>query len=258
MILKIPRKALSQPRGFTLVVTLSLMILLTVIAVGLLSLSSISLRSTGQGSAVATARANARMAMMLAIGNLQKSAGRDQTVTGPATLAGGTSVANPAWTGAWKSDDKNASPVWLASGNNPDPNTALTAINSVILSKKAAKAELGNPAATDLRAAWVAVDGRNKGRYAYWIGDEGTKAKVDITRPSANAANDRERYSRSQSPQEPGLTTVDSTIWKGFEPGGNIDKRSLISIGTLAPPHSPPKVPAASRAANSPATTCTT
>ena len=35
-------------RGFALVVTLSLMILLTVIAMGLLSLSAVSLRSTSQ------------------------------------------------------------------------------------------------------------------------------------------------------------------------------------------------------------------
>lgn len=38
-------------RGFALIVTLSLMILLTVIAVGLLTLSSISLRSSTQGEA---------------------------------------------------------------------------------------------------------------------------------------------------------------------------------------------------------------
>ena len=48
-------------KGFALVVTLSLMILLTVIAVGLLSLSSISLRASTQDQAVAVAQANARV-----------------------------------------------------------------------------------------------------------------------------------------------------------------------------------------------------
>jgi type II secretory pathway component PulK len=43
-------------RGFALVVTLSLMILLTIIAVGLLSLSSVSLRSSSQESAQAEAQ----------------------------------------------------------------------------------------------------------------------------------------------------------------------------------------------------------
>ena len=55
-----------QP-GFALIGNLTLMILLTVIAVGLLSLIAISLRSSGQSSALQHARANARLAMMLAI-----------------------------------------------------------------------------------------------------------------------------------------------------------------------------------------------
>ena len=67
--------------GFALVVTLSLMILLTLIAVGLLSLSAVSLRSSSQGVAQAEAQANARMALMLAIGELQKQLGPDQRVS---------------------------------------------------------------------------------------------------------------------------------------------------------------------------------
>ena len=77
-----PRDALGHPKqGFALVVTLSLMILLTVLAVGLLSLSGISIRTSGQESAMATARANARMAMMLAIGQLQLTTGQDTRIT---------------------------------------------------------------------------------------------------------------------------------------------------------------------------------
>lgn len=88
------------PRGFALVVTLSLMILLTIIAVGLLSLSSISLRSTSQGGAMSTARANARLALMLAIGELQKSAGPDTRITARADVL---DAKNPPVTGVWKS-----------------------------------------------------------------------------------------------------------------------------------------------------------
>jgi len=87
-------------RGFALVVTLSLMILLTVIAVGLLSISSIALRSSGTGEAMARARANARMAMILALGELQKQTGPDTRVTARADVL---DAKNPPVLGVWKS-----------------------------------------------------------------------------------------------------------------------------------------------------------
>ena len=91
-----------QPPGFTLVVTLSLLVLLTVIAVGLLSLSVSSLRSTSQSAAMAEARANARMALMLAIGDLQKNAGPDQRITAPGGILD-ENAAHPHWIGVWDS-----------------------------------------------------------------------------------------------------------------------------------------------------------
>ena len=94
--------ATASRKGFALIVTLSLMILLTVIAVGLLTLSSISLRSSSQGNAMATARANARLALMLAMGDLQKNAGPDTRVTARADIVD-SSIANPRLTGVWNS-----------------------------------------------------------------------------------------------------------------------------------------------------------
>ena len=96
----------TKESGFALVVTLFLMILLTVIAVGLLSLSSIALRSSSQGDAMAKARANARMSLMLAIGELQKHAGQDQRITATANLAGDASGLALA-TGASPMNDKS-------------------------------------------------------------------------------------------------------------------------------------------------------
>ena len=91
----------TKDKGFALIVTLSLMILLTVIAVGLLQLSAVSLRASSQGDARALARSNAMVALQLAIGQLQLTAGQDQRITGPANLA---STQYPAaWTGVWTS-----------------------------------------------------------------------------------------------------------------------------------------------------------
>ncbi len=92
----------SPRRGFALIVTLSLMILLTVIAVGLLSLSSIGLRTSAQGNAISVARANARLALLLALGDLQKHAGPDQRISARADIIK-EDIASPRLTGVWDS-----------------------------------------------------------------------------------------------------------------------------------------------------------
>ena len=86
--------------GFALVVTLSLLVLLSIIALGLLSLSSVSLRTSSRSSAQGLAKANARLALMLAIGALQKSAGSDMRITAPADIL---DPENPPLLGVWRS-----------------------------------------------------------------------------------------------------------------------------------------------------------
>jgi hypothetical protein len=119
-------------RGFALVVTLSLMVLLAMLAVGLLSLSAVSLRSSSRALIQGEARANARLAMMVALGEAQKALGPDRSAAAPASMM----LENPAephlagvwesWT--WDPTDAGAAPDyakakkdrflgWLASDN---------------------------------------------------------------------------------------------------------------------------------------------
>ena len=70
-----------DPRGFALVATLSILVLLALVAIGLLSLSTITVRTTSQEAALAEARANARLGLMMALGQLQKHAGDDRRVS---------------------------------------------------------------------------------------------------------------------------------------------------------------------------------
>ncbi len=107
-------------RGFALVVTLSLMILLTVIAVGLLGLSAVSLRTSSQQVAISEARANARLALMLALGDLQKYAGPDQRITATADVLGGTNAKKGKYTGVWLSDDIEISASGAGTLPTPD------------------------------------------------------------------------------------------------------------------------------------------
>ncbi len=103
-----------QSKGFALVATLSLMILLTVIAVGLLTLSAISSRGTTQEQAQLEAQANARLALAIAIGELQKQVGPDQRVSANSAILSANPVPNPQWTGVWDSwiaGDLTSAPV---------------------------------------------------------------------------------------------------------------------------------------------------
>ena len=90
----------AQKPGFALIATISVMVLLVMIALAMLALSTTEIRSSRQGSAQAEAQANARMALMLAIGNLQKHAGSDMRITAPADILGSS---NPPLLGVWKS-----------------------------------------------------------------------------------------------------------------------------------------------------------
>jgi len=91
--------------GFALIATISVLVLLALIAVGLLSLSSVSLRTSSGDQALSEARANARMALILAIAELQKATGPDTRITAPAdSLAGGTTPEHVSQlTGVWRS-----------------------------------------------------------------------------------------------------------------------------------------------------------
>ena len=224
--------------GFALVVSLSLMMLLVIVAIGLLSLGSIALRTSGTQDAIQTARANARMAMIIALGELQKNTGPDQRITMTSALTGAEKSANNAWTGAVNVDKtapangnaKDLPVAWLVSGTKPDPATELNDKNSAKLASL--KDKSGTTSA--IRAAYQSiVTGKNKGRFAWWVGDEGVKARVDVARPEGGNPPARELLARAQSPMEYGIARMDEN-WKDLVPGGKIPKQNLITVNTAA------------------------
>ena len=120
--MKFSKNKFTANKGFALVVTLSLMILLTLLAVGLLSLSSIALRTSTAGEAQARAYANARMALFIAIGELQKHAGDDKRITADASILRETPEAQDHLVGVWKSwsPKYSISPIEPAPGEGGD------------------------------------------------------------------------------------------------------------------------------------------
>lgn len=79
-------RGLNSGKGFALVATISVMVLLIMVALAMLSLSTIALRSDRHESAQKEAQANARMALMIALGELQKHMGPDQRVSAEAAM----------------------------------------------------------------------------------------------------------------------------------------------------------------------------
>jgi hypothetical protein len=196
----IPKNAKSS--GFALVVSLTLMILLTVIAVGLLTLSSISLRSASQGEAMAKARSNARLALLLAIGELQKTTGQDRAITAPASIVdpkhpmGVTGVWTP-WLAGSAGDSRTKTArndnfrQWLVSTVDGKPSATRTAPPLAALGAKDSVTLLGDGSlgsrasekSDDQRinlATTPVTTGGAPSRLAWAVIDESTKARVDL------------------------------------------------------------------------------
>ena len=200
-----------QSRGFALVVTLSLMILLTIIAVGLLTLSSISLRASSQGNSTAKARANARLALMLALGDLQKHLGPDRAITAPSEILATptTSIAKPNTTGVWESwwdFNPNGAPDygsektsrfrrWLvssadmaAAGSRNFVTTGWSGKSIELVGNGSLGAGATNAGKVTAGLVPVSKNGRIHGSYAWHVSDESVKARINLYRdPGQNS-----------------------------------------------------------------------
>ncbi len=191
-----------QPRGFALIATISVMVLLVMIAMAMLSLSTIEMRATQNDRAMVEAKANARMALMLALGELQQYAGQDQRVTARAEMFD-KSITNGSWIGVWNSskmpndlsaeiftrdkdtgsllDARNGqsndiffknSLTWLVSGDTTTPGEPLA--DPAIL--RAAVADV--PEVTVGKVEIHDKSGAQTGSYAWFVDDLSMKANI--------------------------------------------------------------------------------
>lgn len=201
--------------GFALVVCVVLMVLITVVAIGMMGLASIEIRRSGQGEHMAKAKANARLALMQAIGQLQRAMGPDQRVSATADILGGTPN-QPHWTGVWRSTQPDGTSFfkrddlagglsdsragassssaadrvmeWLVSGTSnpqagPGKDAVLLANDPVGAKIEAPKIILKDPKGI--------VSGHN----AWWTGDLGIRANIATRDP---------RHDQSISETDPG------------------------------------------------------
>lgn len=172
-----------RDHGFALIVALTLMVLLTAVAVGLLSLSAITLRTGTEGAAIAEARANARLAIMLALGEMQKELGPDQRISAPGSqqLEENDPSAGGQWVGvydAWPAGTEiRPTPKfrrWLISGDESIV-TAATAPQSPLPSIEKIPLVAAIAGQDAVEAALIKT---KSGGYAWWVGDQSMKAKL--------------------------------------------------------------------------------
>ncbi|BCU77575.1 hypothetical protein [Luteolibacter sp. LG18] len=186
-------------RGFSLIITLLMMVLLSTIALGLLGLSGITLRTSTRGEAMQMARANARMALIMAIGDLQKTLGPDTRISTTADQIQGDSVdeskppvAQRNWVRAYKSwatgkpGDPRVAPEfqqWLVSGDptqlkNPDFAVSAVTGDSVEIVTANTVGSTGQPVRVPLITRKDTTAAKNNDRLGWWVSDLGTKAQV--------------------------------------------------------------------------------
>ena len=199
---------IKKKRGFALIATILLMVLLAIITVGTLSLSVVTLRSGSQGAAYARAQANARMALLIAIGELQRHTGSDTRVTASASIVDEN---YPQVLGVWRSwegrdHDSSGRPIspvynfkdqnessggrfidWLVSSaatkTTPNINDPPSLVQTSARTDTIPLLAGGSLQATDKRQIHIIPtnvdengDKVDDGRFAWWISGENQKA----------------------------------------------------------------------------------
>ena len=104
---------------------LLVMPLLALLVFGLLGLSSIEIRKSASAMARDEARANARLALITAIGQLQKHLGPDQRVSSDSTIledkvapGENSNLAQPHWTNVWRTVNEDGQPYIVRNGED--------------------------------------------------------------------------------------------------------------------------------------------
>lgn len=251
-------------KGFSLIITVTMMVLLALISVGLLSLSSVTLRSANQTSAAEEAEANARLALTMALGELQKLAGPDTRVTARADIL---DEDNPLVTGVWRSwegtnheqdgqlagrpiapdyerDKQDRFLSWLISDVDPQSDNIEVPDVSRGGSKVTLVGENTVGAGGDRERLQIHVEPTEivenqeiKGSYAWWVGGENQKARITRAEELENSTSgDLASQQKSHSTVDPEVFNIRENVDdpNAFEKTVGLGQVDLISDdGTL-------------------------
>lgn len=183
--------------GFALVIALSLMAFILLLLLSMTTLVRVESRAAEVNSQQIEAEQNALLGLQQAIGELQKSMGPDQRISATADVLPNTDSSRRKLTGVWVSEPDNSSFAegellrWLVSDAAEDVahNTvpAPSTTNAIILVGVGSLADTNQDGVPDDENEQISVtpteieSGNPAGSYAWWVGDEGVKARIDLT-----------------------------------------------------------------------------
>ncbi|MGZ0656818.1 hypothetical protein ACWPKO_05795 [Coraliomargarita sp. W4R53] len=169
--------------GFALVIALTLMAFVLVLLVSMTLLVNVETASSQAVLNQLRAKESARLALMMALGDLQRYAGPDQRVTARADILGSSvPTSNQMWTGVWDTSAPAAAPFWLVSNAEEidvktTPLAAHTIQEGYDPDGNGSYDETNAYPATQISLLEINSNGDEIG---WWISDEGVKAPVQI------------------------------------------------------------------------------
>jgi hypothetical protein len=181
--------------GFALVIALSLMAFILLLILSITTLVRVETESANIQLAQLEARMNAKLGAMIALGDLQRYTGPDQRVTGTGELIDTTADSKKHHTVVWDATEPtSADPIsWLVSKSEQVVFNEAGASDTewpILVSERTSD---GNLLAEAVRAEPVPITGQNNentGEYAWWVGDEGVKAKLTLVEDENLIAGD--------------------------------------------------------------------
>ncbi|MDF3058002.1 MAG: hypothetical protein K0R17_2217 [Rariglobus sp.] len=187
--------------GFALLITITLLAFLVLLLVSLASLTRVETQVASNNQQLSQARQNALMALNLALGRLQALAGPDQRITATAEIVSGVHDDKRKWTGVWNTTAAAPVPEWLVSTTAAAPLTGTASVTTAMPGAGTVPLVSSNSVDTSVAGNSVVVEtqpitstsvpgvpgSQTIGNFAYWVGDEGVKAKVSLGDPWKNA-----------------------------------------------------------------------
>jgi hypothetical protein len=227
-----------QREGFSLILSLTVMVGIVLLLLTLSAFLTVESRAAMNQQLATRARLNAIASMRLALAHLQQEAGADRRSTARADItqpaATASNVRNPMWTGVWRTDFPDLPPAWLVSGRADQPagtqtvslfqsgsnhdylsgywfpwlsgyNPSDDKMVNLVGPATVAPAESGKLNGFVSLPKVALPDEDISGSYAYWIGDEGIKARVNLREVRSENPDDATQIHSVRGPVTQGL-----------------------------------------------------